>query len=25
MPDTPDTARIWVEQKLAEFNPRAAE
>ena len=25
MPDTPDTASIWVEQKLAEFNPRAAE
>ena len=25
MPDTPDTASIWVEQKLAEFNPRATE
>ena len=25
MPDTPDTARIWVEQKLTEFNPRTAE
>ena len=25
MPDTPDAARSWVEQKLAEFNPPAAE
>ena len=25
MPDTPDAARSWVEQKLAEFNPRATE
>ena len=25
MPDTPDAVRIWVEQKLAAFNPQSAE